>query len=222
MSYLTANNIPVSSGMITIPRIGRPLAELRLGEVASLAPGEAVILRFEDGTTYRTTVRRSGPSAGATEVFLVGGYDGLSKNLPAKDYQGVPASLVVRDLLVEAGEQPGELDLPTVFVRWIRRSGPASEALKAVMERLPDRAWRLLPDGTTWAGPDAWPQGPEGAVVAEAAPQRGWFSLLPMPPLQPGVVLKGLWEGQVREIGRVERVIHSIGAMLRTVIYTGG
>lgn len=222
MSYLTANNIPVSSGLMTIPRIGRPLAELRLGEAAELAPGEAVTLRFEDGSTYRTTVRRSGPSAGATEVFLVGGYDGLSSILPPKDYQGVPASLVVRDLLTEAGEQPGELDLPTVFVRWIRRGGPASEALKAVMERLPERAWRILPDGTTWAGTEPWPQGPEGAVVAEAAPQRGWFSLLPMPALRPGIVLKGLWEGQVRDIGRVERVIHQIGAKLRTAVYTGG
>ncbi|AWR86257.1 hypothetical protein [Meiothermus taiwanensis] len=221
MSYLTANGIPVSSGVVTIPRIGRPLAELRLGEEVPLAPGEAVILRFEDGTTYRTTARRGGPSAGITEVFLVGGYDGLSKILPPKDYEGVPASLVVRDLLTEAGEQPGELDLPTVFVRWARRGGTAAEALKAVMARLPDRAWRVLPDGTTWAGAEPWPQGPEGAVVSEAAPQRGWFSLLPTPALRPGVVLKGLWDGQVRELGRVERVIHQIGAKLRTAIYIG-
>lgn len=221
MSFLFANDIPVSSGIITIPRIGRPLAELRLGEEA-LEIGEAVTLRFEDGTTYRTTVRRGGPSAGITEVFLVGGYDGLSKILPPKDYEGVPAALVVRDLLTEAGEQPGELDLPTVFVRWARRGGTAAEALKAVMARLPDRVWRVLPDGTTWAGAEAWPQGPEGAVVADAAPQRGWFSLLPMPALRPGVVLRGLWDGQVRELGRVERVIHQIGAKLRTAVYVGG
>lgn len=222
MSYLTANSIPVSSGVVTIPRIGRPLAELRLGEEAALETGQAVTLRFEDGTTYRTTVRRSGPGAGTTEVFLVGGSDGLSKILPPKDYQGVPASLVVRDLLTEAGEQPGELDMPTVFVRWARRGGTAAEALKAVMARLPDRAWRVLPDGTFWAGNETWPQGPDGAVVAEAAPQRGWFSLLPMPALRPGVVLRGFWEGQVREMGRVERVIHQIGAKLRTAVYVGG
>lgn len=222
MSYLTANGIPVSSGVVTIPRIGRFLAELRLGEEAALETGQAVTLRFEDGTTYRTTVRRSGPGAGTTEVFAVGGYDGLSKILPPKDYQGVPASLIVRDLLTEAGEQPGELDLPTVFVRWARRGGPAAEALKAVMARLPDRAWRVLPDGTFWAGNETWPQGPDGAVVAEAAPQRGWFSLLPMPALRPGVMLRGFWEGQVREMGRVERVIHQVGAKLRTAVYTGG
>lgn len=222
MSYLTANNIPVSGGIFTIPRIGRPLAELRLGAEIELESGAAVTLRFAAGTTYRTTVRWSGPSAGMTEVLLVGGYDGLPKILPPKDYQGVPASLVVRDLLYEAGEQPGELDLPTVFVRWIRRSGSAAEALRAVMERLPDRAWRVLPAGNTWAGPEAWPQGPEGAVVAEAAPQRGWYSLMPMPALRPGVVLSALWEGSPREVGRVERIIHQIGARLRTAIYTGG
>jgi hypothetical protein len=222
MSYLKLDQSDVSSGIVTIPRTGRPTAELLLATDQVPAPGKRVYLRFEDGTTYHMTVRASGPRNGFAEVLLVGGADGLGRLLPPKDYQGVPASLVVRDLFNEAGEIPGDIDLPTVFVRWQRMAGPAYSALAQVMARLPDKNWRVLPDGTVWAGKETWPAGPTGAVVAESAPVRGWYALLPLPALQPGVMLEALVEGQTRALGRVERVIHQIGARLRTAVYVGG
>lgn len=222
MSYLQFNQTPVASGLLTIPRVGRPTAELLLAGDRPPDPGSRALLRFEDGTAYQMTVRQSGLRNGFVEVLLVGGADKMQANLPSKDYQGVPASLVVRDLLIEAGETPGHIDLPTVLVRWVRMAGPAHAALHHVMARLPERAWRILPDGTVWAGAEAWPEGPANAVVADSAPARGWYSLLPLPQLQPGVVLRALIEGEQRTLGRVERVVQQIGAKLRTAVYVGG
>ncbi|ADH63801.1 hypothetical protein Mesil_1926 [Allomeiothermus silvanus DSM 9946] len=221
MSFATVDELPISSGTLTVPRIGRPIAELQLAANRLLLAGESVQMRFADGTTYRMVVRRSGVRGGLVEALLVGGADRLNAWLPSRDYQGVPAALVVQDLLREAGEAAGLLELPTVFTRWVRRAGPAHEALLHVMARLPDRAWRIRADGRVWAGLEAWPAGPEGVVV-EAAPARGWYDLLPLPSLEPGVLLTAQLNGEQRLLGRVERVVHQIGPRLRTAVYTGG
>jgi hypothetical protein len=222
MSYLQANGIAVASGSLAIPTTGRPVAELRLASIGSSAPpkGEAVELRFEDGTTFQTTVLRSGSDGEFAHVFLVGGKGKLAQTVKAKDYDNLPSTNIVRDILSEVGESAGELALPD-FPRWTRKAGTAMSALEAILNRSPEHNWRIHRDGLLWMGIDDYPDFDSDVVAVEADPLRGWYSLMPLPNIKPAVTLKGVFAGEKTTLGRVQRIQHCIGPKLRTEVWVG-
>lgn len=210
MAYMEANGLAVVVGTLTIPRLGRAVAELRLSAAADKAPikaGDKVQLTFEDGTTYQMSAERAGADRGLWRVRLVGGAGGLSKVVKPKYYQGIPAATALKDLLTEAGEEAGAVDLPGSLNYWTRRQGPAGEAIRALFLKFPTRAWRIEKDGKLWAGVEAWPAGPEVSVIAHDA-IAGSYMLRSEPTLTPGV--------ECEAIGKVGRVLHRIGEKVRT------
>jgi len=217
MSLLTANDIPVARAEIAIPRVGRGAASVILASERGPASGEAVTLLSQDGQTMRYTCVTGQRASGWWHMGLVAGAGKLNKSLPNRYYEGIPAATVARDILNEAGETPGPIDLPGTLTRYVRRAAPAYQQLAALLAGY-DRAWRILPDGSIWIGQDSGATaGP--VSVSEAYPSDRRYVLGLDLTLTPGVVVRGILDGQEATLGRVERIRHCVGPRLRTEVY---
>lgn len=216
MPYLTANGLAVTEGTLTLPAVGRAIAELRLSSAAAdeaISLGDTVKLEFDDGTTYQMGCIRAGEERGLWRVRLAAGKGKLSTALKPKFYDKPPAALPLRDIITEAGEAAGTLALSGSLPFWVRTGGPAFEAIRAFFIAFPGHAWRVMPDGKVWAGKLAWAPGPDARVI-ERHPTTGRYVLEHLPGLQPAVTLD--------EIGDVDRVVQVVGRQLRTEVYTRG
>jgi hypothetical protein len=221
MSYLQLDSTPVISGTIPIPLNGRLTADLKLAITsAPPAAGKQVTLTFEGGQAYKCTVERSGPQGGFQAVRLVGGSGGLSKQVPSRYYQGIPAATVIKDLLGECGEAVGDIDLPSTLAFWVRPEGPAHEALRALMMRYPERIWQVAPNGKVNILVPTWPDYPGELNIETEQPAAGSYLAGADPRLTPGVRLN-MRRGIEKLAKRVTRVTHLIGRHLRVEIGTG-
>ncbi|WP_337869850.1 hypothetical protein [Meiothermus sp.] len=222
MPVLLANNAKVSEGHINLPLTGRLTATLRLAaDNASASRGEAVVLRFESGETFATTCLDVGRDGGFWRLYVVGGAGKLDMRLRPKFYEGVPARTILLDMLQEVGEAPGSLDAPETFARYTRYGYPAWQELRRVLLLLPERNWRIMPDGGVWVGRETWPMFAEELRASryDFVQRRHWFPLTPA--LQPGVRLHGVAGGYEAQFGPVERLTHHIGPVLRTEVICG-
>lgn len=176
MALLTANGHSVAHCTLDLPEVGRWTAEMLVVASTRTSPiqdNQAVELEFENGETYRGTCVRSGSAEGYWRIEVVAGKDGVSKPIPSKFYEDIPRATVLRDLLKVAGEEPGEIDAPGNFPRWTRFAGNAYEAIKAIMQRLPGRSWRVQPDGKVWVGQSTWEAAPEPLTLLEHYADEG-------------------------------------------------
>lgn len=196
MAHSDLNSLPILHGTVTLPRQGVWHAELVL-EAAAPPTGTAV-LRVGAALRLRGVVERSGIFAGQVRARVVGGAGGLGTELPPRWYEGAPRELPLRDLVEEAGERlssscdPGLLG-EVLTPGWTRLRGTAAAALARLLEGT-GASWRLLPDGSLWAGPETWPtaQGMADLVVLEEDRARGRLVLATeAPQLLPGQTLRG-------------------------------
>lgn len=192
------------------PLTGRPWADVTLGTTrVPWAAGDHVTMNDERGTEYRMTVERVGPRGGFITARLVCGTGGLSLDVKEKYYRDIPAVTVVREIIEDAGEQVGDLDLPGTLPTWTRPRGPAHEALRAVMMRYPAHVWRMDPDGTVNVGVPEWPEHETPVRVESEDAATGLYTCEYTPTLQAGQHVT-LTRGD-EEIGkRVTRVQHTL------------
>lgn len=196
MAHSTLNGADILSGSITLPRQGVWQAELVI--VATSAPTGPVRLRIGSRLELSGVVVRSGGFAGKITVWVAGGAGGLARQLPSKWYLGAPRRLPLTDLVEEAGERlstttDAALLDEVLSPGWTRLRGPAAEALARLLEGT-GASWRILPDGSLWAGPETWPtaQGMADLVVLEEDRSRGRLVLATeAPQLLPGQTLRG-------------------------------
>lgn len=196
MAHSTLNGLPLLSGIVTLPRQGVWLAELVL--LAEQPPTGTVTLRLGSALSLRGTVVRSGLFAGQVRVWVAGGAAGLGRQLEPKWYLGAPRRLPLTDLAEEAGEQlsaatDAALLDEVLTPGWTRLRGTAAEALARLLEGT-GASWRILPDGSLWAGAETWPQarGMADLVVLEEDRSRGRLVLVTeAPQLLPGQTLRG-------------------------------
>ncbi len=136
---------------------------------------------ISDGTnTWRGTVTRSGVVLGVCSALIVGGAGKLGLPVPAKSYVGVPARLVVQDLLAAAGEQADSVSLTrsplrTVLEHWTRAGDPstAGQELTSLLEHV-GATWRVLPSGAVWMGAATFTTAkPAGLVERDRDPSAG-------------------------------------------------
>lgn len=161
-AYCTANGYPVISGTIARPRLGAWWADLRV-EVADPAAvtGPVTIALGTGSQAFVGTARRVGVYRDATHVRVVGGRGGLARTFGPKAYRGVPLRLPLLDVLAAAGEALAPTSdttaLSTTLVDWQGMAQPAGAALASLVQAANGSpAWRVLPDGTVWVGPEAW------------------------------------------------------------------
>ncbi len=93
--------------------------------------------------------------------------------------------------------------LAAVLPRWVRTAGPAGNALSALLSRTPGAAWRVLPDGTVWAGVDEWPASDADYALLEDDASERRLVLASDELLTPGVTLDGR---------RLSHLVHTVTA----------
>lgn len=154
----TVNGLAMLTGRVKLPTRGAWVADVDLDTdqlLPTAARGVTILLL---GYALVGTVARQGFYAGRLQARLVAGGNRLATPLPAKGYRAAPASLVVGDILREAGEllSSSSASLAAMLRHWPRSAGPAGRALGAILEAL-GYSWRVLTDGKLWVGVDAWP-----------------------------------------------------------------
>jgi hypothetical protein len=122
------------------------------------------------------------------------------------DFFGAPAIL---DRLIEAGE------VPEMVAKWERSAGPASGALRDVLEPF-GAAWRVLRDGTVWVGEVAYPEQTPDHVLLDEDWIGGLIEIAPeAPDLRPAVTFRGQRISYVVhrfEPDRIRTEAHIVGA----------
>lgn len=202
MSYCTANGLPVSEARITVPRIGVWVATLELEEDGELLDRTELVL---GGVRFVGTVRRSGLRDGGRRIQLVGGAGGLRTQVAAQGYRNVPVSLVLSDILKQAGEKLSTTCnrtlLATVLPHWGVVRSPAGQALGHVLQHV-GASWRVLLDGTLWLGVESWPFASVEHEVEDEDPLADGVTIVAdSPTLAPGQTFLG------RGVGYVEHTL---------------
>jgi hypothetical protein len=211
MALLTINAQPVSSALLTVPRIGRAVISAQLAsDDSSIAPGATANLEFDDGTTRRMTLTRAVLERGRWSVNAIAGAAGLDKAITSRAYSSVPAATIIGDLLRETGEQTGQIDAPELFETWIRRSNSALMTLELILQALPGRSWRVLPTGEVIVTRSTWPKHANVLTALSVNAVDGTYTVALEPNLEPGSSADVLIDGSRLITVQVERVIHSI------------
>jgi hypothetical protein len=201
---------------IRIPARAAWEATLRCAAKVAPAVGEAVqLLVTGEGTstakapsqTFSGTVVRRKLIPGTEELYvaLVAGAGKLTTFLgPSEHVAGVtavPLGIVIADILQAAGERPGAgviASLDTFHVqRWNRLGG--TTARDALDQAIGDVAavtgqelgWRMLADGTFWAGVEAWPVGGAADFIEDTGDDGTLVYGPNGAPLFPGTTIDG-------------------------------
>lgn len=217
MTGLKANGAPVIRGVISMPIAGAWHARIVLdADDPSAFDGAAITVTSDDGALeLRGTAYRAGDDFGRTEVWMVGGAGGLGVELEGRYYVGVPARIILSDLLREAGEALSSTSNADVLSRtldtWTRRAGKAGKVLAEVIDEL-GAAWRVLDDGSIWVGLESWPAASaEHEVIATSPADDRMVVADDALAMRPGVTLDGR---------RVANVQHSVeAAAFRTEVW---
>jgi len=203
MAFLTANGKPVLEGKISMPRTGAWTAELSVDSASAL---EGKIALVCEALSWSGTVVGGGVYSDMTHLRVVGGAGGLGKRLEPKFYRNTPASIVLADLLRETGEKLSTTTTASFAknLQWWQRGRAASagEELEALFADL-GLNWRILRDGTLWAGVDTYPVQAIEHTLLENHPDEGRIVVSSeLPSLLPAVTFDG---------AKVARVTHELG-----------
>lgn len=214
MSLLEVGGVAVVAGSITLPRVGRWVADLEL-EGPGPGLGNKATLRGP-GLALAGHVARVGSFVGEHRVRLCAGAGGLLQPLPPASFCNMPLSLLLADVLGAVGERLSPLIdadlLSRTLPSWVRPAGTAAAALTTLAELL-GVLWRILPDGTVWLGTDTWRAAPVSGELLDPDPlSRTVHVALDTMAIFPG----SSWNGV-----RVEVVTHDIsGTGFRTTLST--
>jgi hypothetical protein len=213
---------PVSSGWLTVPLTGRPVAYLKLATPGvPLKVDDPCTLEFQDGTTYRMTCARVGADGGFSRVVLVGGRARLETTLRAKHYEGIALATIARDAVTEAGERLGAVQLQGIAARWTRRAEPLVQTLEALVLGRQDLTWWLDASGAVHVGEPKWTARTGTINVLGDHPTANTFVCAVSPDLEPRRTVTVERAGAVFDV-RAARIVHRIGRQLRTEITAFG
>jgi hypothetical protein len=213
MSIVTANNMHVLTGTLTLVRTGVWHCDLELDGDKAPAAGDA--LTIKDGALqFSGTVLRAGVQTERVHLRGIGGKAGLRKQLGPRSYVGCSLKLPLDDIMTATGETldpTSDADILSQRLdHFTRDTGTGGTALKILLD-LVGATWRVQPNGTVWVGVDTYPaQTLSGTVQAiEQDPLLGRFEIAPdSMDLRVGVTYQG---------HKVSRVEHRIdGGKLRT------
>lgn len=223
MSLVTANNVPVISGSVSMPLEGVWSADLVLDQPdgSGFAAGTAVSIAA-GGLALSGVVApdRTGSFLDAVHVRILGGKGGLSQLATPRAY--VQPGAYVRDVLSGLLGAAGETLSATAdagfqstnLLAWSVFRVPVSQALEALIRVVaPTLHWRVLSDGTVWVGAESWPVTSYAFDLMAHDPTQQTYELgVEAPAIVPGV--------SIADLGRVSRVEHLIESdSLRTRVY---
>lgn len=179
MSKVTVNGMAVINGCVSLPVKGAWVADFEIDGTDLLPTGQrAVTIDLGSQTLVGTVATdRQGAYAGRLTVRVVGGGNGLAKQLPARKYRGVPVSIPLADIINETGERLAATataaTLNFALLHWARARAPASSSLEFLLAKA-GASWRVLPDGTLWVGTDTFPESSFDGEVLEERHGGNW------------------------------------------------
>lgn len=149
--------LPVVRATITMPRIGAWHADLQVDTTD--APAGAVTLQA-GALTLKGFVNRARVHQAIARVRLVGGAGGLQKVATPKHYTSPILRIPLDDLARAAGETLSATGhaatLNRQLLAWTTLGLPTGAMIQALADHV-GVAWRALPDGSLWFGPETWP-----------------------------------------------------------------
>lgn len=184
-----------------MPEIGEPATISVLPEARENEPAPTP-------DTFVGTVRhrRAVPGSETLVVRVVGGAGRLFASLPPADHVAgatvLPAGLVLRKIADAAGERlaPGVEEALDAYLlpRWHRAGGTsARDAIDILIYDLAastglEIGWRMLADGTIWAGVETWPDASGSFLYTDQDPDDGVVEFAPSgAPIRPGTTVQG-------------------------------
>ena len=220
MALVDANGSPAIETKPCFPRIGAWHCDLLVDDPAVLTGSVRIVIDTQQqaqglvaGLVLVGTAipGRSGVFVDTGHVRVVAGAGGLGLSAAPKHYNGTSLGIVLRDLLATAGETLSAIAdasvLGTDIDSWTTTAKPIGAVIADLFRsQAPTAAWRMLPDGTMWAGVETWPDSgldPTTYQIFEQSAEQGSMLVgIDAPALLPGTT----FEGQ-----RVSYVEHSVG-----------
>ena len=202
---------PVVGLELSLPTYGVGVARLSYKAASTPDIGSIVSLDL-GGVVYSMAVHRGGLSRGFAQLLLVQGAGGLSGIVRPRFYKNVSYSRLASDLIQNAGEVVGDINLPGTPPSYTRLALGAGTALRHLAHAaLPGAGFWLNPDGAVSAGLRAGKAAGGVTVLShDFARSAGLLSFNPK--LQPGDSVDGR---------PVSQVLHSYagGAARSQVLY---
>lgn len=211
---MKVNGARLLGATIVFPRVGVWHADLDI-DADDASAFDRVTIETDAGTLLGR-VKPGGASAfvGRVKAKVAGGACGFSAWCDPKFYQSIPASTVLRDALAVGGETlSGTVtEASGVLPFWTRHESTVGEAFEECVAHL-GLTWRVLDDGSVWAGKETWPEAALGAqaTILTESPAERTAVMADALTLRPGVKLDG------RHVGRVELALAPEGA--RTTVW---
>lgn len=205
----------VVRGVVSMPRVGTWHADLTANGPTSLTG--KVTLTMGRALTLKGAVVRSRLHEGVIRLRVVGGAGGLQVTAKPKHYTSPTVRNVLADLLKDGGEAiSATADAATLrktLLAWTTLGVSVGAMVAGLMEMAGDVAWRVLPDGTVWTGPETWPEADVSYREIERDPENNLILIgQDTPSLLPGTSLDGQ---------RVDYVEHQIvPGELRAKVWT--
>jgi hypothetical protein len=202
---------PVISGVISLPRVGVWHAELRVDSEIDF-DSAAVTISVNGGELDLVgVVTRALQYEGVNQVRIVGGAAGMQRSPTPKFYGGSSVGPVLADIAGDVGETISDADSGGVteggLHAWTTIRAPAGRQLTELLRPIAGAVWRILPDGSLWAGIETWPVSEVGDDDWQPLAYDHWNGVLELgmlsPTLQPGTTLGS-------DKVRIDRVEHRI------------
>lgn len=219
MSNALINSLPVLETRLQFPRFGNWTADVVVDSATASRVGQGAAARLVLGggaLPFMGTVYRVDSYADTVTLRLVGGANGLWKHCKPRFYRGVQMRLPLGDVLSDAGEALASSSdaaaLGTQLSFWTLVQQPAAMALSLLAGAGPAATvWRMLADGTVFAGVDAFaPSKLSEYELIDYLPQEGVQVIAAeVPDVSPGQSFGG------RHVSAVEHLVDANGSRSR-------
>lgn len=168
MALITINGFGVIRGVLSFPRVGAWHADLEVDESKAMS-GKVTVDIGGGALTLQATISKGGLYNGINSMRIVGGADGMRATVKPKHYVRPQFRLVLSDLLKTAAEvdaggnaaissTASTTILNKALSAWTNLALPVGLQLAALIDKATPSgtAWRMLPDGTLFVGPETW------------------------------------------------------------------
>lgn len=211
-AYCQVNGVTAIRAHIVRPRLGPWVADIAIiANDPTPFEGAITIELPQAGLSFRGTAHRVGVHDTTTFLRAVGGAGGMATVIPGKNYYSPSVRILVNDILGAAGERLSPTTdagiLTQAFPFWTRPQQKASRALFSLLNAVGSPAWRVLPDGTVWIGPERWLAAENFRYILDTyEPNTGRLLLATATPtFTPGQTMP--FDNEVRRISTVEHEI---------------
>jgi hypothetical protein len=188
MALATLNGVPVLEAAVMLPKAGVWHAQVQTDGPTALGASVLAI----GGVGFLGMAMRGGEYGGRAGVRLIGGAAGLSRPVVPAHYRAAQLRTPLKDVLDAAGETLSASTSEALLSRpldWVLASANCAEALFSLLEGL---SWRVLRDGSVWAGEEAWPEVKAAhEVLQSSASEDSVLLAMEAPWVMPGSTLDG-------------------------------